>query len=114
MMHNIHVAHGRCYAIAVKNAAIDERNVFRTRRIGPDVEQADSIASLTEPSRGEIADKTRATGNKVLHLSATSRAHAAAVFNEILPLWPCIHYDENGKASVRGRVCCYVSLMGVS
>src|SRR3546814_8710076 len=57
MMHNIHVAHGRCYAIAVKNAAIDERNVFRTRRIGPDVEQADSIASLTEPSRGEIADK---------------------------------------------------------
>src|SRR3546814_10388900 len=83
MMHNIHVAHGRCYAIAVKNAAIDERNVFRTRRIGPDVEQADSIASLTEPSRGEIADKTRATGNKVLHLYAPRRAHDAAVFHEI-------------------------------
>src|SRR3546814_20748811 len=65
MMHNIHVAHGRCYAIAVKNAAIDERHVFRTRRIGPDVEQADSIASLTEPSRGEIAVKKRANGNKV-------------------------------------------------
>src|SRR3546814_15583744 len=62
-------------------------------RSGPDVEQTDSIASLTEPSRGEIADKTRATGNKVLHLYAPSRAHDAAVFNEILPLWRCMHYD---------------------
>src|SRR3546814_6071969 len=49
MMHNIHVAHGRCYAIAVKNAAIDERNVFRTRRIGPDVEQADIWADPSRP-----------------------------------------------------------------
>src|SRR3546814_3047392 len=82
---------------------MEERKVFRTRRIGPEGGQADSIASLTEPSRGEIADKTRATGNKVLHLYAPSRAHDAAVFNEILPLWRCMHYDGRQPSPYRSE-----------
>src|SRR3546814_5860634 len=58
MMHNIHVAHGRCYAIEVKNAAIDERHVFRTRRHSPDVEQAGSTEERRVGKEGCSSGRT--------------------------------------------------------